>query len=201
MMALDDARESFAFGRSLDIDHLSGRENVRRQSRARLQIRQRRFVAGADAKLAQHARGARFVLGQMPGQGAGKALVFARAESDLRGRVAVDGRGFDLRDAVAADIDNRDRARIAVVAEDARHAQFDAEQHRAGEMRRFDGDAFRGHQFSTFTSAWTPGGKSKRINSLLVLLVKSTMSSIRICSRNSIFSREVLSLCGERNKS
>jgi len=47
---------------------------------------------------------------------------------DLHGRVAVGLGRLDLRDAVAADIEHRHRDGAAVVVEDARHADFAADE-------------------------------------------------------------------------
>ena len=67
-------------------------------------------------------------LGEVPGEGLLHAARAALAERDLHGRIAVLVRGLDLRDPVVGHVEHGHRLGVALVGEDAHHADLAADQ-------------------------------------------------------------------------
>src|SRR5262249_17386877 len=126
VIALDDAGEALADGHALHVDVLADLEQLDAELRADLQVG--KLVGLGDAELAQRAAGFHPGLGEMTGERLAHAAGAALAERDLYGGIAVLLGGLDLGDAVVGDVEHGHRQRIAVVGEDARHADLAADQ-------------------------------------------------------------------------
>src|SRR6266702_2951463 len=125
MVALDHPREALALRGAGNVHDLTRLEDVGPDLAADLEVAQ---LAFRHAEFAQHVTGLDRGLGEMARGGLVDAGSTAPAESDLHRAVAVRRRGLDLRDAVVGDVEHRHRQRIAVIGEDARHADLSADQ-------------------------------------------------------------------------
>src|SRR6185295_4737652 len=125
-MALDDAGEALADRHALHVDPLADLEQLDAELAANLEAGD--LFGLGDAEFAQRAAGLDGSLGEMTGERLAHAARAALAERDLHGGVAVLLGGLDLGDAVVGDVEHRHRQRIAVVGEDARHADLAADQ-------------------------------------------------------------------------
>jgi len=124
-VALDHARETLALRGSGDVDSLANLEDVDADLAADLQIFE---VLLGDAEFTQHVPRLSPRLGEMARGGLVHAGRAALAEGDLHGAVAIRRRRLDLGDSIVGDVEHRHRQRVAVVGEDAGHADFAADQ-------------------------------------------------------------------------
>jgi hypothetical protein len=67
-------------------------------------------------------------LGEVPGEGLANATCAPLAKGDLNGGIAVPLGRLDLRDPVVGDVEHRHREGVALVSEDAHHADLAADQ-------------------------------------------------------------------------
>ena len=86
-----------------------------------------RSLVGGDAEFAQDAAGFDAGFGEMACRGFADAVRAALAESDLHGGVAVVLGGLDLGDAVVRHVHHGHRDGIAIVGENAGHADLTAD--------------------------------------------------------------------------
>jgi hypothetical protein len=130
----DHAREAAALGRARDVDELADRERRGADRRADLELRERLGATGNSRSSSP---------ASTPGfrQVAGLRLRHARCAPfsvrDLDGRIAVGLRGLDLRDAVVGHVEHRHRNGLAVIGEDARHADLPADKSHSHLRRPF----------------------------------------------------------------
>src|SRR5437879_3569819 len=125
MVALDHPGEALALRHAGNVHLLSYLEDVCHELAAELEISE---LAFGYAEFAQYVTGLDRGLGEVAGGGLVDAGSATLAESDLHGAVAV-GRGrLDLRHTVVGHVEHRHRQRVAVVGENAGHADLAADQ-------------------------------------------------------------------------
>jgi len=125
VVALDDAGETLPDRGAGDVDFLAHLEDVDPDFAADLEVLE---IACGDAELPQDGATLDSSLGEVAGHRLGDARGAALPEGHLHGRVAVGVGLLDLRDAVVGDLEHRHRQAVAIVGEDAGHADLAADE-------------------------------------------------------------------------
>src|SRR5690606_27517604 len=122
VVALDGAGEALALGRARDVDLLALAEHLGLELGARGEVAE--FVGRIEAELPQDAPGFDARLGEVARLRLGHAVGTAHAVGHLHRYVAVGLDGLDLGDAVVRHVEHRHGNRLAIVREDAHHADL-----------------------------------------------------------------------------
>src|SRR5207245_8526806 len=125
MVALDHPGEALALRHAGNVHLLSYLEDVDPDLAAELEISE---LAFGYAEFAQYVTGLDRGLGEVAGGGRVDAGSATLAGSRLSGAVAVGHGRLDLRHAVVGHVEHRHRQRVAVVGENAGHADLAADQ-------------------------------------------------------------------------
>ena len=124
MVALDNAGKTLTDGGAGHVDLLAFREDVGAENSAGLVFGN--FVS-IDMELFQHGSGFNASLGEFTGSSLVDARGLFRAERDLDCIVAVGFHRLHTRDTVTGHIEHRHGDGLAVILEDARHADLAAD--------------------------------------------------------------------------
>ena len=124
MVALDDAGEALAVRRRRHVDLLADLEDVHPDRRP-LEVREPRSATRNSLSIVPASTPA---LAKWPAAGLLTRLGAALAEGDLHGGIAVGVRRLDLGDAVVRHVHDGHRDGVAIVGEDAGHADLAADE-------------------------------------------------------------------------
>src|SRR5688572_16139955 len=179
-MALDYAGESLAERRPLHVHLLSNLEDLDADLSANFQ---RRKLFRRRLEFAQQVARLDGSFGQVPGERLPDARRTPLAERDLHGGIAVVVGCLDLSDPVVGHVQHGHGQGVAVVREDARHADLAADQSNthvnplivcpdaAGPRLQLARRPFLLLRYCTLISTSTPAGKSSFIKASTVLSV------------------------------